>query len=141
MEIRHEIELGRSPEEVFDFLVDTSKFPVLDTALIEYAPHERMRLGLRGTFAHRRARMIARSTWEVAEFEPPSRLRVTIRGMGYEMDETVTLTPSALGARATFVDTVRPTTLPGRLMVALSGCIMRRDLDARARRLERVLGQ
>lgn len=139
MEIRHEIEVDRTPAAVFDFLTDSANFPVVDAALVEYSPHERLRLGLRGTFAHRRGGMTARTTWEVAEFEPPARVRVTVRGMGYEMDEIATLAPTTIGTRATFVETVRPTNLAGRLLVALSGGIMRRDLDARARLLKTAL--
>jgi DNA-binding transcriptional regulator LsrR (DeoR family) len=81
----------------------------------------------------------ARSTWEVTELERPSRIRVAVRGMGYEMDEIATLSATGGGTLATFVDAVRPTSLAGRFMVALSGGIMRRDLDQRARLLKAAL--
>ena len=88
--------------------------------------------------------MTARSTWQVVELERPSRIRVAVKGSGYEMDEIATLSAVGSGTRAGFVDVVRPTTLAGKVMVALSGGILRRDLDQRARllkaTLERVTG-
>ena len=42
------------------------------------------------------------------------------------MDEEATLVATGSGTLATFIDTVRPTSIPGRLMVALSSGIMRR---------------
>jgi hypothetical protein len=55
------------------------------------------------------------------------------------MTETAELKAIPTGTRARFVDRVWPTTLPGRLLVALSGGIMRRDLRARAARLKALL--
>ena len=144
MEIRHEIEVARSPETVFDFLVDTESFRVIDRALVSFGPGGLMHVGLRGSFVHRRGGMTARSTWEVVELERPWRIRVAVKGSGYEMDEIATLSAVGSGTRASFVDVVRPTTLAGKVMVALSGGILRRDLDQRARllkaALERVTG-
>src|SRR5262245_31599032 len=132
MQIRHDIDVRQPPEAVFDFLADTDSFRILDRALISYTPEGVMRVGLNGTFVHRRGGMTARSTWVVEELERPVRLRVAIRGMGYAMEETATLVATDQGTRATFVDTVRPTSVAGRLLVAMSGGIMRRDLDNRA---------
>jgi carbon monoxide dehydrogenase subunit G len=139
VEIRHEIEIARSPEAVFDFLVDTESFRVIDRALVSFEPGGLMHVGLRGSFVHRRGGMTARSTWEVVELERPSRIRVAVKGSGYEMDEVATLSALGSGTRATFVDVVRPTTLAGKVMVALSGAVMRRDLDQRARLLKAAL--
>jgi hypothetical protein len=139
VEIRHETEVARSPEAVFDFLVDTESFRVIDRALVSFEPGGLMHVGLRGSFVHRRGGMTARSTWEVVELVRPSRLRVAVRGSGYEMDEVATLSAVGSGTRASFVDVVRPTTPGGRVMVALAGGIMRRDLDQRARLLRAAL--
>lgn len=139
MEIRHEVQIARSPEAVFDFLIDSDSFPVVDHALVAYHPRGLMHVGLRGTFVHRRGGMTARSTWQVAELERPARIRVTVRGMGYELNETATLSATATGTRATFVVAVRATSLAGRFMVALSGGIIRRDLRRRARLLQAAL--
>ena len=139
MEIRHEIEVGQSAESVFDFLIDTRSFKAVDRALVSYTPEGTMRVGLTGTFVHRRGGMTARSSWRVEELERPSRLRVSIRGMGYEMEESATLAATDSGTRVAFVDTVQPTSMAGRLMVALSGRIMRRDLAGRAALLKATL--
>ena len=95
-----------------------------------------MRVGLSGTFVHRRGGMTARTTWTVEELVRPSRLRVAVHGMGYEMDEEATLVATGSGTLATFIDTVRPTAIPGRLMVALSSGIMRRDRNTAPRLCE-----
>lgn len=139
MQVRHEVEIPRPPEVVFDFLIDTDSFPVVDRALVSYTPHGLMRVGLSGTFVHRRGGMTARTTWTVEELVRPSRLRVAVRGMGYEMDEEATLVATDSGTLATFIDTVRPTSIPGRLMVALSSGIMRRDLNTRSALLKAAL--
>jgi carbon monoxide dehydrogenase subunit G len=139
VQIHHEVEVERPPEAVFDFLIDTDSFPVLDRALVSYAPSGLMRVGLTGTFVHRRGLMKARSSWTVDELERPSRIRVAIQGMGYEMEETATLAAIDGGTLATFVDRVRPTSIAGRLMVAMSGGIMRCDLIRRGGRLKAAL--
>ena len=139
MQIRHEIEIARQPEEVFDFLIDTDSFRVVDPALVSYTPPGVMRLGVTGTFVHRRRGMIARSTWSVEELERPWRLRVAVRGTGYAMEEAASLAATSAGTRVTFVDSVRSTSALGRLMVAVSTGIMRRDLIERAARLGSAL--
>ena len=83
--------------------------------------------------------MVARTTWRVTGFEPPGSLEVEIAGMGYGMTEAADLEATETGTRARFVDRVWPTSLAGRVLVALSGGIMRRDLRARAARLKALL--
>jgi len=83
--------------------------------------------------------MTARTTYRVTAFDDPRRLEVAISGMGYSMTEAAELEAIPGGTRAQFVDRVWPTTLPGRLLVALSSGIMRRDLRARAARLKGLL--
>ena len=134
-----ELDIGRAPADVFDFLADIDSFRLVDPALVECEPTGRLTEGLSGRFTHRRAGMMARTTWRVTEFEPPTTLEVAIRGAGYEMTERANLEPMGTGARATFVDRVWPTSIPGRFLVALSGGIMRRDLRARAARLKELL--
>jgi Polyketide cyclase / dehydrase and lipid transport len=91
MEVRQKIEIRRPPEVVFDFLTDTASFPIIDRALVSHTPDGRMHVGLEGTFVHRRGGMKVRSTWAVVELERPTRVRVAVRGMGYELHETATL--------------------------------------------------
>lgn len=124
---------------MFAFLIDTDSFRVVDRALVSYSAGGLMHVGLSGAFVHRRGGVTARSTWKVEELERPSRLRVAVRGMGYQIDEAATLVATDAGTRATFIDTVRPTSIAGRLLVALSTGIMRSDLSARAALLKSTL--
>jgi hypothetical protein len=77
----------------------------------------------------------------VTALDAPSRLVVELRGMGYQMTEAIELESSPLGTRARFVERVWPTSLAGRLMVALSGGVMRRDLAKRRALLKTVVEQ
>jgi len=135
------LELTRRPEEVFDYLADTRSFKDVDSALVEFEPQGKLEHGMTGRFLHRRNGLPARSTWQVIELAAPRRLAVEIRGMGYGMTEEADLEATASGTRVRFVDRVWPTSLGGRVMVALAGGIMRRDLRARADRLKAVLEQ
>jgi hypothetical protein len=133
------LELAVAPEAAFEFLADTAGFRAVDPALIELEPQGPLVEGLTGSFVHRRGGMRARTTWRVGRVEAPRRLTVEIRGMGYGMTEDVELEAVPGGTRARFVERVWPTSLPGRILVALSGGIMRRDLRARSRRLQQLL--
>jgi hypothetical protein len=111
----------------------------VDQALVDYGPVGQLTPGLSGWFKHRRFGMTARTTWTVTDLEAPTRLVVEIRGMGYGMTESAQLSAAPGGTQVTFVDRVWPTSLPGRLLVALSGGIMRRDLAKRAGLLKAAL--
>ena len=138
-ELVFELEVARSPTDVFAFLTSADGLRAVDPALVDYGPPGPLRAGRTGWFKHRRFGMPARTTWRVTTFEQPTRLEVAISGMGYAMTESAALEATPTGTRARFVDRVWPTTLPGRLLVALSGGIMRRDLRSRADRLKAVL--
>jgi hypothetical protein len=62
-----------------------------------------------------------------------------IAGPGYELTETTTLRLAPGGTRATIVDELEPTSLFGRVFVAMSGGFIRRDLRARSERLRSLL--
>lgn len=138
-ELTFELEVDRPPDDVFALLVDPESFRVVDPALVEFGPPGPLTAGGEGWFKHRRGGMTARTTFRVSELDPPRRLEVAISGMGYRMTEAAELESTPTGTRARFVDRVWPTTLAGRLLVALSGGIMRRDLRARAARLKSIL--
>jgi hypothetical protein len=138
-ELSYELDLGRPPEDVFALLTDTAHFRRVDPALVDYGPVGQLRAGATGWFRHRRGGMTARTTFLVTAFEAPCRLEVAITGMGYQMTESADLEATPRGTRARFVDRVWSTSLPGRVLVALSGGIMRRDLRARAARLRDLL--
>jgi Polyketide cyclase / dehydrase and lipid transport len=138
-EIETVLDIERGPDGVFAFLADTRSFPALDPALVEVEPEGPLIRGMTGRFLHRRAGFPARTTWQVLTLDAPSRLVVELHGLGYAMTEALELEGSPLGTRVRFTERVWPTSFAGRLMVALSGGIMRRDLRARAARLKAVL--
>lgn len=131
-ELSTELDIPREPAEVFGFLIDTESFRLVDPALVAYGPVGPLRPGRSGWFKHRRGGMTARSTWTVTDFDAPTRLVVEIQGTGYGMTEAARLEAAPGGTHVTFIDRVWPTSLAGRLLVALSGGIMRRDLAKRA---------
>ena len=133
------LEISRPTTEVFDFLADTANFKALDAALEEVEPHGRLVEGGNGRFLHRRNGFPARTTWRVLRLEAPRLLSVEVRGMGYAMTERIELEGTPTGTRARFAERVWPTSVAGRLLVALSGGIMRRDLRARADLAKSVL--
>jgi len=138
-ELRHEIDIAREPGAVFGFLTSPEGLRAVDPALMDHGPPGPITAGGAGWFAHRRGGMVARTTWRVTGFAPPGHLEVEIAGMGYGMTEAADLEATATGTRARFVDRVWPTSIAGRVLVALSGGIMRRDLRARAARLKALL--
>jgi polyketide cyclase/dehydrase/lipid transport protein len=138
-ELDLDLEVGRAPGDVFAFLTSAEGLRAVDPALVDYGPPGPLTAGGAGWFRHRRGGMTANTTWRVTAFEAPTRLEVAISGMGYAMTESAELEATPMGTRARFVDRVWPTSLPGRLLVALSGGIMRRDLRARSERLKTIL--
>jgi polyketide cyclase/dehydrase/lipid transport protein len=135
------VDLERAPEDVYAFLADTRSFRALDAALVEVEPEGPLSLGLTGRFLHRRGGLPARTMWRVTALDAPSRLVVELRGMGYQMTEAIELERSPLGTRARFVERIWPTSLAGRLLVALSAGVMRRDLAKRRALLKTVVEQ
>ena len=140
-ELRYEIDVAREPAAVFAFLTSPEGLHGVDPALVDYGPPGPITAGGSGWFKHRRGGMTARTTFRVNVFEPPHRLEVQISGMGYGLTETAELEATRTGTGARFVVRVWPTSLPGRLLVALSGGIVRRDLEARSARLRMLLGE
>jgi hypothetical protein len=139
LEIEYELEVQQAADVVFDLLADTASMKAVDRALVEVAPEGVLAPGATGRFTHRRGGMTARTTWRVTEFARPNLLEVAIRGAGYEMTERASLAAIPGGTRATFIDRVWPTSLAGRVMVALSRGIMTRDLRLRSARLKAIL--
>lgn len=139
MMIQTEIDIARPPGDVFAFLVDQASWAMVDDALVSFEPHAELARGLTGTFSHRRAGMVAATTWEIVELLPGARLEVRVVGKGYELRETAILALNPLGTHATFIDALRPTSLFGRVFVALSGGFVRRDLQSRAAKAKSLL--
>ena len=138
-ELEFESDIARPPGDVFDLIADPASFKRVDPAMVDFGLSGPLAAGSTGWFRHRRGGMTARTTFKVTEFDPPHRFVVEIAGMGYGMTEAAILEATVDGTHARFVDRVWPTSLPGRVLVALSGGIMRRDLRARAARLGQIL--
>ena len=62
-----------------------------------------------------------------------------VRGSGYQLRETVTFAATSTGTIVSVMDNLTPTSLVGRVMVAMSGRIIDRDLNARLARLKAML--
>jgi hypothetical protein len=138
--VKGDVSIACAPADVFDVLADPSTWFDLDPALEDVEPGAPLSPGVVGTMRHRRGpRMHVTTGWENTSLLPPSRLENLIRGPGYELRETVTLAPDVRGTRVAVVDTLTPTSLIGRVMVALSRGIIERDLRSRCDRLKSLI--
>jgi hypothetical protein len=138
--VEGDIVISRTANRVFDVLADPTTWGDVDPALIEVSPLERLSLGATGTMRHRRGPGItARTSWTITAFVPGRSIDNRLTGLGYELTESVELTPDATGTRMRVVDTVVSTTLFGRVMVAMSRGIMERDLRARFANLKTLI--
>jgi len=128
------------PQHVFEALADPATWFIIDPTLVDVNPRERLAIGTTGTMRNRRGPgLTATVTWTTTELIPGARLVQHLKGFGYELTESVTLAVDTLGTQVTVVDSVIPTSLAGRLMVAMSRGIMERDLQARFVRLKALL--
>lgn len=140
MIIQAEISIAADPQRVFDALADPATWFVIDPTLIDATPRTPLTLWATGTMRNRRGPgMTATVSWRTTEFEPGVRLTQALVGMGYELGETVELASDGAGTRVTVIDTLVPTSIVGRLMVAFSRGIMERDAQARCTRLKALL--
>lgn len=125
------------PQDVFEVLTDPGTWFSIDPTLVDVNPRERLVLGTTGTMRNRRGPgLTATATWTTTELIPSIRLTQHLKGFGYELTESVTLAEDKLGTEMTVVDSLIPTSLAGRILVALSRGIMERDLQARFARLK-----
>ena len=134
------VTVATPPERVFEVLVDPATWFEIDPTLIDVTPRERVVLGSTGTMRNRRGPgMVATVTWTTTEYVAGRRLSQHLRGFGYELTESIDLLPVASGTQMTVVDTLTPTSIVGRVMVAVSRGIMERDLRSRFARLQALL--
>jgi hypothetical protein len=132
--------IRQTPDAVFAVLSDPTTWAAYDHALVDVQPQTPLRLGLTGTIRRRVGLgMTVTTAWKVLELDPPTRLVLLDTGRGYELRETLVLAATATGTSMTVTDTLVPTSLPGRLMVALSGRFIERDLKSRLVALKAVL--
>ena len=139
MIIEGEVRIGRAPQAVFDFLADTDRWARIDQALVRSSVSGRVDLGTRGKLTHHRPGTKVTTEFEVTAFEPSKWFEVTITGVGYELRETVRLEAIDEGTLVRVRDVLEPTSLVGRVLVAISGRTVRRDLAARRASLKAVL--
>lgn len=132
--------IAASPSQVYEILVDPAYWFKVDPTLLDVSPRDRIVLGSTGTLRNRRGPgFVAKATWTTTELVPDARVTQHLRGFGYELDETVSLAPAGAGTEMSVTDTLVPTSIAGRLLVALARGIMERDLAARFGHLERLL--
>jgi hypothetical protein len=138
--IRQTVQIAASPQRIFDVLVDPAAWFELDPTLVDVQPRDRLSIGATGTFRNRRGPgLVATAAWTTTELVPGQRVTQHLRGFGYELTEAVSLTANATGTEMSVVDTLWPTSLAGRLMVAFSRGIMERDLTTRFARLKALM--
>jgi hypothetical protein len=140
MIVEGQVGIARTPQEVFDVLADPTTWFSVDPALVDVEPREPLVPGVSGTMRRRVGPgLIVKTTWENTELVPGARLENLDKGFGYELRETVVLAADANGTQVTVVDTLTPTSLIGRAMVAMSRGFIQRDLDARFAKLKSML--
>ena len=131
--------IARPRSDVFAFLADQTNWARIDPALVDLSPTGTLAIGKAGTMTRRVSGLRVTTRWTVVEFQPDARLTIQDVGKGYALTEDMTLEDVSGGTRLHVVDTLLPTSLPGRLFVAMSGPFIRRDLRDRATRLTALL--
>ena len=133
------LHIARPPEHVYAFLIDQATWAAMDATLLDVTPRGSVAVGMAGTMTRRVAGRTVTDSWTVTELEPVTRVGMRLTGAGYQVVETIVLEGTAAGTHATIVDTLRHTSAGGRLLVALSGPFVRRDLRTRFGRLKALL--
>jgi hypothetical protein len=140
MIVEGQVGIARTPQEVFDVLADPTTWFTVDPALVEVEPREPLVAGVTGTMRRRSGLgLTVKTAWENTALVPGTRIENLIRGFGYELRETVVLAADSIGTQVSVVDTLIPTSLVGRAMVAVSRGFIQRDLDARFAKLKSML--
>lgn len=134
------IDVGRPPTEVYEFLVDQDNWAALDPATLDVTPRGEVHEGMTGTVTRRVGGRRVKNGFLITALVPDSLVSMRITGPGYALTETTTLEAASEGTRVSIVDVLEPTSLGGRVFVAVSGPFIRRDLKARSERLRSLLG-
>ena len=120
------LDIASPPERVYAVLIDQDAWAALDPATLDITPRGEVAVGMTGTMTRRVAGMRVTNGWTILDLEPGTRVGMRLTGAGYELIETTTLEATPGGTRATIVDNLRPTSVGGRLFVAVSGPFIRR---------------
>ena len=132
MIIEGRIRIGVQPRRVYDLLADPEAWFRVDPTLVDVSPRTPLFVGSTGTLRNRRGPgFVATASWTTTALVPGERITQHLRGSGYEMTETVALEADGEGTMMVVVDEVWPTSLHGRLMVAMARGIMQRDMTSR----------
>lgn len=125
--------IGATPQRVFDLLADPEAWFKVDPSLVDVSPRTPLAVGSTGSIRNRRGPgFVATASWTTTALVPGERITQHLRGSGYEMTETVTLEGDGDATTMVVVDEIWPTSLAGRLMVALARGIMSRDMTSRS---------
>lgn len=134
--------IAASPEQIFEFLADPTRWSEYDPTLVEVTPSDRLHVGSSGdrpepSDGHDREGDLDND-------------RAGATGAGHAVPARDGLRAHGVGpadrrgrrhrhARGRHVDTLLPTSPGGRVLVAMSRGIMERDLRARSERLRALL--
>jgi Polyketide cyclase / dehydrase and lipid transport len=141
MIIEGDVHIQRAPREVFDFLAYADRWAEVDRAIRSMTVSGPLALGSSGSVIYRRSGLKVTTAFEVTAFEPGERLQILTTGTGYELREDVLFEAADGGTRLSVTDTLEPTSVVGRMLVAISGRTVRRDLEARRANLKKSLEQ
>jgi uncharacterized protein YndB with AHSA1/START domain len=135
----HTVEIERPPDEVFAFVTDPAGYPRWQPSLVEVRPHSRgpLRLGSEATEVRRFLGREVETTWTCVEHEPVRRSAIESDDGPVPFRGTFVLEPSAGGTRFTW--TVETRGAAARLGGPLVGRATKRELEANAGRLKRLL--
>lgn len=131
------------PSAVFAILANPATWSALDDALVDVEHREPLVAGSAGTMRRRAGLgLTVKTAWRNVEFLPGSRIANIVTGFGYELLETVDLAANeGGGTEMVVVDTVTPTSILGRVFVAMSRRIIEGDLQARFGKLTKVFDE
>jgi carbon monoxide dehydrogenase subunit G len=135
----HTVEIGRPPEDVFDFLAEPANYPSWQPSLVEIRPHRRgkLRLGAEATEVRRFLGREMETTWTCVEHEPARRSAIETDDGPVPFRGTFVLEPGDGGTRFTWIVETRGAA--ARLGGPLVARATRRELEINARRLKQIL--
>jgi carbon monoxide dehydrogenase subunit G len=135
----HTVEIERPPEEVFAFVTDPAAYPRWQPSLVEVRPHSRgpLRVGSEATEVRRFLGREMETTWTCVEHEPGRRSAIESDEGPVPFKGTFLLEPSGAGTRFTW--TVETRGAAARLGGPLVGRATKRELEANAGRLKKLL--